>query len=93
MQENFSLGRRVNSKGDDRRGQICVFVIRLLESIISEFALSEILIFQLVIVAEQADLNLKKTLFVASRPTYFLLLYTAIHEHSHPLWKITKHYV
>ena len=82
-----------NSKGADRRGPICAFVIRLLESIISEFASSEILIFQLVAVAEQADLNLNKTLFVASRPIYFLLLYTAIHEHSQPLWKITKHYV
>ena len=81
-----------NSKGADRRGPICAFVICLLESIISEFASSEILIFQLVTVAEQADLNLNKTLFVASRPIYFLLLYTAI-EHSHPLWKITKHYV
>ena len=82
-----------NSKGADRRGPICAFVIRLLESIITEFASSEILIFQLVTVAEQADLNLNKTLFVASRPIYFLLLYTAIHEHSHPIWKITKHYV
>ena len=72
---------------------ICAFVIRLLESIISEFASSEILIFQLVTVAEQSGLNLNKTSFVTSRPIYFLLLYTAIHEHSHPLWKITQHYI
>ena len=78
MQDNLS----VNSKGADRRGPICAFVIRLLESIISEFASSETLIFQLVTVAEQAGLNLSKTSFVASRPIYFLLLYTAIHEHS-----------
>ena len=82
-----------NSKGADWRGPICAFVIRPLESFISEFASSEILIFQLVTVAELADLNFNKTLFVPSRPIYFLLLYTAIHEHSHPLWKITKHYV
>ena len=82
-----------NSKGADRRWPICAFVIRLLESIISEFASSKILIFQLCTVAEQAGLNLNKSLFVASRPIFFLLLYKAIHEHSHPLWKITKHYV
>ena len=82
-----------NSKGADRHRPICAFVIRLLESIISEFASSEFFIFQLVTVAEQVDLNLNKTLFVASRPIYFLSFYTAIHEHSHPLWKITKHYV
>ena len=64
-----------NSKGADCRGPICAFVIRLLESIIFEFTSSEILIFQLVTVAEQAGLNLYKTLFVASRPIYFLLLY------------------
>ena len=89
MQENLSLGPRARSKGADQRGPICAFVICLLESIISEFASGEILIFQLVTVAEQADLNLNNTLFVASRPIYFLLFYTAIH----PLWKITKHYV
>ena len=43
MQENLSLGPRVNSKGADRRGPICDFAFRLLESIISEFASSEIL--------------------------------------------------
>ena len=85
-------GRGCEQQSADPRGPICAFVIRLLESIISEFASSKILIFQLVTVAEQADLNLNKTLFVASRPIYFLLLYTAIHEHSHPLWKITKLY-
>ena len=47
-----------NSKGADPRGPICTFVISLLESIISELVSSEILIFQLVSVAEQAGLNL-----------------------------------
>ena len=42
----------------DPRGPICAFVIRLLESIISELAFIEILIFQLVSVAEHAGLNL-----------------------------------
>ena len=44
--------------------------------LISELASSEILIFQLVSVAEQAGLNLTvrnpKTAFVAPRPIYFL---------------------
>ena len=73
-----------NSKGAVLRGPICAFVIHLLESIISELASSEILIFQLVSVAEQAGLNLNKATFVASRPIYFLLLYTAIHEQIYP---------
>ena len=73
-----------NSKGADPRGPICTFVIRLLENIISELASSEISIFQLVSVAEQAGLNLNKTTFVASRPIYFLLLYSAIHEKIYP---------
>ena len=73
-----------NSKGTDPRGLICAFVIRLLESIISELASSKILIFQLVSVAEQAGLNFNKTTFVASWPIYFLLLYTAIQEHIYP---------
>ena len=56
MQENLVFGAEgANNKGADRRGPICAFVIRLLESIISEFASSEILIFRLVTVAEQAD--------------------------------------
>ena len=73
-----------NSKGADPRWAICAFVIRLLESIISELASSEILIFQLVSLAEQAGLNLNKTIFVTSRPIYFLLLCTAIHEQIYP---------
>ena len=86
MQENLSFGAEGgNSKGTDRRWPICAFVFRLLESIISEFASSEILIFQPVTVAEQADLNLNKTLFVASRPIYFyyyirLFMNTPIHS-------------
>ena len=75
MQENLSLGLRVRTTGADRRGPICAFAIRLLESIISEFASRENLIFQLVTVAEQADLNLNKTLFVASRPIYSFYYY------------------
>ena len=47
-----------NSKGADPRGPICAFVICLSDSMIFELASSEILIFQLVPVAEQADLNL-----------------------------------
>ena len=47
-----------NSKGADPRRLVCVFVIHLLESIISELASSEILIFQLVSISEQAGLNL-----------------------------------
>ena len=73
-----------NSKGADLRAPICAFVIHLLESIISELASSEILIFQLVSIAEQAGLNLNKATFVASRPIYFLLLYTSIHEQIYP---------
>ena len=73
-----------NSKGADPRWPICAFVISLLESIISELASSEILIFQLVSVAEQVGLNLNKTTFVASRPIYFLFLYTAFHEQIYP---------
>ena len=69
-----------NSKGADPRRPICGFVIRLLESIISELASSEILIFQLVSVAEEAGLNLNKTMVVASRPIYSLLLYTAMNR-------------
>ena len=54
------------------RRLISAFVIRLLESIISIPATSEISIFYLVSVAEQADLNLTlsetpKTSFVESR--------------------------
>ena len=73
-----------NSKGADPRGATCAFVIHLLESIISELASSEILIFQLISIAEQAGLNLNKATFVALRPIYFLLLYTAIHEQIYP---------
>ena len=46
------------TKALTRGGPICAFVIRLLESIISGLASSEILIFQLVTVAERAGLNL-----------------------------------
>ena len=50
--------RGANSKGADPCGPICVLVIRLSKSITSELASSQILIFQLVSVAEQAGLNL-----------------------------------
>ena len=66
-----------NNKGEDQpahsRSLISAFVIRLLESIISKLAASEILIFLLVSVAEQAGLNLTfsenpKTGFLATMP-------------------------
>ena len=50
-------GRCANNKHADPGGPICAFVIRLLESIISELASRGILIFKLVSVAEQAGLN------------------------------------
>ena len=94
MPENLSLGPRVRTaKALTGAGRSAPLLFAFWKASLSEFASSEILIFELVTVAEQADLNLNKTLFLASRPIYFLLLYTAIHEHSHPLWKITKHYV
>ena len=85
IRSSFFGAEGANSKGTDRPGPICAFVIRLLESIISEFASSEILIFQLVTVAEQAGLNLNKTSFVASRPIFFyyyirLFMNTPIHS-------------
>ena len=71
-----------NNKGADQpahpRSLISAFVIRLLESIIhvSKFAASEILIFELVSVAEQAGLNLTfseppKIGFLATWPNYY----------------------
>ena len=71
-----------NSKGTDLGGPICAFVIRLLESIISELASSEILIFQLVSVAEQAGLNLNKT----SGPyIFYYYIIRLLSGHSHLL--------
>ena len=72
-----SCRRFVNNKGADQpahpRSLISAFVIHLLESIISRLARSEISIFQLVSVTEQAGLKLTvsetpKTGFVAVRP-------------------------
>ena len=71
------FGGLQNNKGADQPvypfSLISAFVIRLLENIISRLATSEILIFKLVSVAEQAGLNLTlyetlKTGFLASRP-------------------------
>ena len=59
--ENLSLGF-ANNKGTDQpahpRSLISTFVIRLLESIVSRLAASNILIFILVIAAEQGGLNI-----------------------------------
>ena len=74
--ENLSSGFASN-KGADQPAHphrlIRAFVIGLFESIISNLAASEILIFLLVSVAEQAGLNLifselPKTDFLATRP-------------------------
>ena len=71
------FGGSANNTGADQpahpRSLISVFVIRFLESIISRLATSEISIFQLVSVAEQAGLNLTlsetpKTGFLTARP-------------------------
>ena len=63
-----------NNKGADQPAHthslISAFVIRFLESTISKLAKSEISIFYLVPVAEQAGLNLK-TGFVVTRPIYY----------------------
>ena len=60
--EKPCLRRFANNKGADRPAHphslVSAFVIRLLESIISRLATSEISIFYLVSVAEQAGLNL-----------------------------------
>ena len=75
--EKTCLRGFANNTGADQpahsRSLICTFVIRFLKSIISELALSEISIFYLVSVAEQAGLKLTlsetlKTGFVESRP-------------------------
>ena len=75
--EKTCLRWLANIKGADQpahlRSLISAFVIRLLESNISKLAAREILIFLLVSVAEQADLNLTflelpKTSFLAKRP-------------------------
>ena len=67
----------MNNKGADKPARmpnlISTFVIHLLLSMISELATSEISIFMLVSVAEQAGLNLTlsettKTGFLLSRP-------------------------
>ena len=59
--EKTCLRRFANNKGADQpahlRSLVSVFVIRLLESIISRLATSEISIFYLVSIAEQAGLN------------------------------------
>ena len=77
MQENLSLGF-ANNKGADQPAHlhslISTFVIRLLESIISKLATSEISLFQLVCVAEETGFSLAfsetpKTGFLALRPT------------------------
>ena len=63
MQENLSSGPRVRTaKALTGAGRSAPLFFAFSESIISEFASSEILNFQLVTVAEQADLNLNKTL-------------------------------
>ena len=71
------FGGFANNTGADQpahlRSLICAFVIRLLESIISRLATSEISIFWLVTVAEETGLKLAlsdtpKTGFTASRP-------------------------
>ena len=76
MRENQYL-ELANNKGADQPAHPCrlisAFVICFLESIISKLTTSEISIFQLVSVAEDAALNLAlsetpKTGFVTSRP-------------------------
>ena len=73
------LGWFANNKGADQPAHphslISAFAIKCLESIISRLATSEISIFYLVSLAEQAGLILTlsetpKTGFVASRPIY-----------------------
>ena len=68
-----------NNKGTDQpahpRSLISAFIIHLSESIISKLATSEILLFFLVSVAEQAGLGMiwsdtPKTGFLASRPIW-----------------------
>ena len=75
--EKTCLRGFANNTGADQpalpRSLISAFVILFLESIISRLPTSEISIFKLVSVAEQAGLNLTmsetlKTGFVASRP-------------------------
>ena len=67
----------MNNKGADQPAHqhklISAFVIRFLESISSRLATSEITIFKLVSVAEQAGLNITfsetlKTGFIVARP-------------------------
>ena len=74
--EKTCLRRFANSKGADQpahpRSPISVFVIRLLESILSRRATSEISIILLITVAEQTALNLTllevpKTGFLVSK--------------------------
>ena len=94
IQEDLSLGPRVRTaKALTGAGLSAPLLFAFWKASYLNLLQAIFFIFQLATVAEQAGLNLNKTSFVASRPTYFLLLYTAIHEHSHPLWKITKHYV
>ena len=66
-----------NNKGAEQpahlRSLISAFVIRLLESIISKHATSQVLIFELIYVAEETGLSLalsetSKVGFVAMRP-------------------------
>ena len=75
--EKTCLRGFANNTGADQpahpRSLISACVIRYLERIISRLATSESLIFKLVVVAEQAGLNLTlsetpKTGFVAARP-------------------------
>ena len=77
--EKTCLQGFATNKGADQPAHplslISAFVIRLLESVISKLATSEISIFQLVSVAEGTGLSLAfpetpKTGFVASRPSY-----------------------
>ena len=77
--EKTCLRRFANNKGADQpahpRSLISAFLIRFLESTISKLATSEISIFLLVPVAEQAGLNLNlsetpKTGFVETRPIW-----------------------
>ena len=94
MQENLFLGPKVRTaEALTGAGRSAPLLFALWKVSYLNLLQAKFLIFQLVTVAEQADLNLNKTLFVASRPINFLLFYTAIHEHFHPLWKITNHYV
>ena len=80
MRENLSSGVCEHTGADQPahpRSLFSAFVIRFLESIISKLATSEILIFWLVYIAEQAGLNLAlpetpKTGFLAAGPIYLV---------------------